>query len=125
MKPNNLKTIIDLDTDLNYSLEGMSTGYTITNIQTRFKYEECDNLETLELPNITSLFIAAFNDLTLLSTLKLSNKLESINGSITNGALVSITYDGTMDEWNNITKTNWNTNNQIKTIICNDGTITL
>ena len=40
--------------------------------------------------------------------------------------LVTIYYEGTVEQWNNIPKgLGWNQNSSIKTIVCSDGTITL
>lgn len=43
-----------------------------------------------------------------------------------NYTFASVTYEGTIDEWNEIVKeNNWNNGTKLKTIICSDGTITL
>jgi hypothetical protein len=41
-------------------------------------------------------------------------------------SLTSITFEGTIEQWNNIDKnTNWNSSSYITTIHCIDGDITL
>ena len=42
------------------------------------------------------------------------------------GALVDITFEGTKEQWDNITKnSNWNTGTGTITVICTDGNLTV
>ncbi len=77
---------------------------TILNYHT---FAGCSNLEEVELPNSITEFVGN----------NIFNKCYKLE---------SITFKGTVSDWNNILKLeNWNVYTGIKTIVCSDGTITL
>ena len=122
-RPSALETIVDLDTSVRYTpkKESVSVG----DRQAIRKYKDYTQLKTLELPNILSLNCDDIYTCTSLTTLKLGTSLTNISGDCPT-ALTNITYDGTMSDWNNVTKAaNFNSTGTVKTITCTDGTITL
>ena len=92
-------------------------------------FDWCANLESITLPHS----ITSINDSTFISCSNLSNV--NIPNSVTNigdrvfgycDNLANINFDGTINEWNNITKSSaWNYASPIQTITCTDGVITL
>ena len=82
-------------------------------IISEYAFAECSNLETVYIPNsVNEIKAYAFGN----------------NDTITSThADINMTYEGTIDQWNNsITKdANWNANSRTIKVKCSDGTITI
>lgn len=106
-------------------------SYVKTAIESNFAYA-CDKLEYVELAKpITSIGSSAFSLCQILGTIILPDTLTTIGNyafsyvgaNITN---VNVIYNGTMAQWNAITKgTGWKDNSKITKIQCTDGTISV
>lgn len=75
--------------------------------------------------NIESINIGAFRFTTFLELMTLSQNISYIGNYAFEGSnLKSITYKGSMDDWDKIyKKVNWKDNSKIELIFCNDGVI--
>ena len=93
-------------------------------------FAECTALTSIELPDgITSIGERAFYGCTGLTSIKLPDSVTSI-GKFTFGScgtVKSITFTGTIEQWNDIVKDNdWKTyTNNLKFVQCSDGTVSL
>lgn len=95
----------------------------------KYMFEKCTSLTNIIIPDgVTKILHHAFNECSSLTTVTIPNSVKNIAGySFSNcGNLSNITFDGTKNEWNNITKeSNWNDSSNIQTITCADGIINL
>lgn len=74
---------------------------------------------------ISSVFAGTGSNVT---SLTLGNNISVLSGGslsrFSNSNLVSITFEGTMDEWNAVAGSGWYAGTSISEIICSDGTVT-
>lgn len=91
-------------------------------------FENCKNLQKVEIDS-NSIKTQAFYNCGKLKDVKIGNNVTEISHSIFGNcsSLMKITYDGKMEEWNNINKsTGWkNGSNNLSEIECIDGIINL
>ena len=91
-------------------------------------FENCKNLQKVEIYS-NSIKTQAFYNCGKLKDVKIGNNVTEISHSIFGNcsSLMKITYDGKMEEWNNINKsTGWkNESNNLSEIECIDGIINL
>lgn len=91
-------------------------------------FENCENLQEVEV-NSEKIGLQSFYSCGNLKKIKLGNMVSEIShaafGNCAN--LTQATYDSTIEDWNNINKNvNWKSgSNNLTTIECTDGTITL
>ena len=89
----------------------------------------CTALRTVTLPTSVDTIIAGtFRNCTSLASVNLPSSIESIESQAFDGCsgLNTIAYDGTMAEWNAITKaSNWHNGVPATVVHCTDGDITL
>ena len=92
-------------------------------------FHTCSNLKKVKLEsNVTNLLGACFCWCSKLEEVEIGNGVKSIGVNLFYGdsKLTEVTYNGSIDEWNKITKkSGWNANTKIQTIICKDGNIEL
>lgn len=84
-------------------------------------------LESVEI-NSRTISWGEFNGCTNLKNVVISNQTKSISYMVFKGCtnLTAITYEGTQDEWNSISKhTYWLENSSLEKVICSDGEIDL
>ena len=85
------------------------------------------NLEKVTIPsNITSIGEHAFWNCNNLTNIIIPDSVTSIDGDAfcDCSSLINITYNGTQEQWNNISKkSNWRYDSVIKTVTCTDGVI--
>lgn len=82
----------------------------------------------LVLPEgITSIGENAFYGLSCIESIHYPSTITNLSrNAFSSKYIEKITYNGTMEQWNNLNKTNgWNGYSLLKTVICSDGTITL
>lgn len=99
---------------------------TITQLE---NYCFADNilLESVEI-NSQTISWGEFRGCTNLKNVVISNQTKSISYGVFVGCtnLTAITYEGTQDEWNSISKnTNWLLQASLEKVICSDGEIDL
>ena len=106
----------------------ISLGTCVTSIPDA-AFDNWDNMERIDIPNtITSIGNRAFAGLEKLSTLTIPSSVTSIGDSIFENSfnITEITYQGTADEWNAITKgENWHKDSALEIVHCSDGDISL
>lgn len=95
-------------------------------------FEGCSSLQSVNITSgITKIGGYVFKNCTSLSSITISNTINilaySFAGNVFEGCpATSITYEGTIAEWNSFTKSdNWKNGSNITTIHCTDGDITL
>lgn len=87
----------------------------------------CSNLKTVKFNTLITLEDSVFGMCKELEEVTFPSTLSSIGSGIFLGGckFITINFDGTVDQWNNIKKSsNWNTGLIEYSIKCNDGTIT-
>ena len=94
------------------------------------QFANCSNLKNFKLVSPSKVDITGyfFYQCTSLSNVVLGKNINSIGEFVFYGcsSLYTITFLGTMSEWNSITKNaNWKHNSVLSSIVCTDGTITL
>ena len=84
-------------------------------------------LEHLSISGVSSIGSYAFADYQNILSIKLSKDVTSIGANaFENNPLQLLEFDGTIAEWEDITKnTNWNVGSSLTTVSCTDGNITL
>lgn len=85
------------------------------------------NVSSLILPaNITRIGRGVFSYSTL-TNLTIQNSIKTIEDeAFQYSSLQKITFNGTIEEWNNVSKwPDWKAKSNIKTIICNDGNVSV
>lgn len=94
-----------------------------------YAFSCCYQLASIEIPNkVTSIGHSAFEYCHSLTNIVIGNGVKSIQNWVFlhSDSLISIKYNGTKAEWNNIKKDNaWTWNSAIQKIICTDGEILL
>ena len=125
--PNSI-THINSDTFSNCSsLTNIVIPDSVTTIGS-YAFDTCQNLESIEIPNsVTTICTSAFGDCTSLSSVKLTNSVMSIWEKTFENctSLTSIDFEGTVSEWNAISKLEqWDNNTGEYTIRCTNGGIT-
>ena len=94
-----------------------------------YVFEGCSNLEKVVISNnVTSIGFNTFYDCNNLSSVTMSNSVRNIKSYAFSNCsnLSNIIFNGTINEWNNITKaSDWKNNSNIQTITCSDGVINL
>jgi hypothetical protein len=88
----------------------------------------CENITSIILnEDITGIRTYAFYECTGLTEIIIPSTVTLIESSVfAYSRIESITFNGTIEQWNSISKqTNWNNNSSITQIICTDGIITL
>lgn len=92
-------------------------------------FHTCANLKKVKLDNnVTNLLGACFCWCSNLEEVEIGKGVKSIGRNLFYGdsKLTDIFYNGSIDEWNKISKDPaWNANTKIQTIICKDGNIEL
>lgn len=109
------------------SLKSVKIGNSVTSIgDTAFR--NCTSLANLTIGNsVASIGKSAFADCTSLTCVIIPNSVTSIGGFAFYGcsSLTDIHFEGTIDQWNAISKDNaWNAQTGDYTIHCTNGTIT-
>ncbi|MDE6201519.1 MAG: leucine-rich repeat domain-containing protein [Clostridiales bacterium] len=88
----------------------------------------CKSLSSIKmLDSITSIGEQAFNGCIGLISIEIPNSVTSIEEGAFYGCvmLTSVQYNGTMEQWEKISKSGWNIHSSIKAVVCTDGTIEL
>ncbi|MBQ2714442.1 MAG: leucine-rich repeat domain-containing protein, partial [Clostridia bacterium] len=92
-------------------------------------FNMCTTLKAVTIPNsVTSIGCAAFNGCELLSLITIPNSVTSIGDHAFYDctSLNSITYNGTKNQWNAISKSSpWNNSVPADYVICSDGQVSL
>lgn len=87
----------------------------------------CSSLTSIEIPNgVTSIGFCAFQDCSSLTNIRIPNSVKNIKNSVLANctSLTRIDYQGTMAEWNAISKSSyWDSKAGMFTIHCTDGNI--
>ncbi len=108
-------------------LESITIPTSVTTMGYRV-FENCTSLERVEIPyQVTSIGNMTFSGCTSLTSVTIARGTTKIgNEAFKNCALLSsITYRGTLEEWQAIsTGTDWNTGTGDYTVYCDDGEIT-
>lgn len=86
----------------------------------------CDNLKNVSIPDsVKKIDEYAFQGCKSMTEITLPNSVTSIENSIFYDCskLTSVTFKGTKEEWNSISKYNWNAGSSVQKVICTDGEI--
>ena len=86
----------------------------------------CYNLKNVSIPDsVKEIDEHAFEGCKSMTEITLPNSVTSIeNGIFYNcSKLTSVTFKGTKEEWNSISKYNWNAGSSVEKVICTDGEI--
>ena len=86
----------------------------------------CDNLKNVSIPDsVKRIDEYAFQGCESMTEITLPNSITSIENSIFYDCskLTSVTFKGTKEEWNSISKYNWNVGSSVQKVICTDGEI--
>ena len=93
-------------------------------------FKDCDSLQNIVIPDsVTSIGYAAFWGCESLNTVTIPKSITTLEGATFHKctSLTTIIYEGTIEEWNNVKKSNgtfpWNYSTGEYTIYCSDGTI--
>ena len=110
------------------SLRSIILSNSITQIDSG-AFQNCDSLSSIILPNnLTSISNGILSDCDILTEVTIPASVISIGHYVfdSSKSLKSITYEGTIEQWNTISiESSWNFNTSIEQINCSDGTITL
>lgn len=88
----------------------------------------CKNLSEIVIPNgVRQIGYNIFFGCTALSSVELPDSLTYIGQAVFVGCdnLKSIKFDGTIEQWEAISKDRWEEYGSVKTIVCSDGTVTV
>jgi hypothetical protein len=92
-------------------------------------FNNCDSLTSVEIPNsVTSIGDLAFFGCNSLASVVIGNGVTSIGemAFYSCTSLIDIIYNGTIEQWNAITKNiDWNYNAPATKVVCTDGEVTL
>ena len=112
-----------------------STSITTANIDRNCKiivyaaFEGCSSLTSITIPDrVTSIGYSAFSGCSSLTSVVIGNSVTSIGNYAFEdcSSLTSIKYEGTVSQWNAISKgSDWNSNVPATEVICSDGTVSL
>jgi hypothetical protein len=105
---------------------GENTELTVIGDQS---FMNCKNLANIKIPNtVTSIIQFAFADCTSLASVILPASVTSIGSLVFRGctSLIDVIFEGTIEEWNAISKTDdWHTNVPATYVQCSDGQVAL
>ena len=108
------------------NLENINIPNTVTSIGDG-AFLNCTSLESVVIPDsVTSIGLNTFHGCSNLKSVEISNRITNISYSAFGGcsSLANIDFEGTIEQWNAITKdASWNTNTANYTIYCTDGEI--
>ena len=94
-----------------------------------YAFYNCSSITSITIPNsVTSIGSYAFYNCSKLTSIAIPNSVTSIVSYAFYNctSLVNINFDGTINQWNAISKgTYWNKNVTIKKVKCKDGTVSL
>ena len=94
-----------------------------------YAFYNCASLESITLPDsLVSIGEWAFGNCTSLTSITIPDSVTSIDRSVFLNCtlLKSINYEGTVEQWNAISKDSyWNSSLPATEVICTDGTVTL
>lgn len=92
-------------------------------------FRRCTNLQSITLSSsLSAISVGMLAECTSLTSLHIGKNIETIESlALYNCSnLEMIEYEGTMEEWNNITKaSDWNYSTGLTSIVCSDGTINI
>lgn len=91
-------------------------------------FSNCTSLTSITIPDsVTSIGLSAFAFCTSLTSVTIPNSVTSIEGAFyACKSLTSINFEGTVEQWNAITKiTGWNARVPATEVVCSDGIVTL
>lgn len=110
------------------NLSSVDIAESVTNIG-MVAFFRCISLSSIVIPNgVTTIGIAALSGCTALNSVSIPSSVVSIAEQTFSGdtSLINITFDGTIDQWNAITKGDrWNSNVPATYVQCTDGTAAL
>jgi len=111
-----------------YSLKGIQIPNSVTSIEAN-AFASCTNLTGINLPDsVTSISENMFFGCEKLTMIKIGSNVTNIgdNAFYTCSYLRSITFRGTVAQWNSISKgTDWNYRVPATEVICSDGSVSL
>ena len=93
-----------------------------------YAFYNCDSLTSIEIPNsVTSIGDSAFVGCDSLTSITIPDGVTSIGREVfCDSSLTSITFNGTVEEWNAIKKGSlWNYNIPAEKVVCSDGEVSL
>ena len=108
-------------------LESVVIGDGVKNIGGK-TFERCGSLKTITLPDsVTRIDGQAFGECGSLVDVTIGKNVTSIGGWAFKDCmkLTQIKYDGSKEYWEQISKTDWKTYSNVKTVVCTDGTVYL
>jgi hypothetical protein len=110
------------------SLTSITIPNSITHIEMS-AFQGCSSLTSITIPNsVTNIAWAAFCNCSAITSITIPNSVTGIGSySFQNcSSLASIIFEGTMEEWNRVTKaSDWNKNVPATCVQCTDGQVPL
>ncbi len=121
----------DGKTLLQYAVGKETTSFAIPDGVTSigsYAFYDCSSLTSVTIGDSVTIDTFAFYDCSSLTNVTLSDGVTALGGSVfwNCGNLISVTFRGTIAQWDRIEKSStWENGSAIKIVVCSDGTVSI